>query len=344
MEKDLKDLTLPQLEALTAALGQKNFIARYIFTFIHQKAASDIDHLTTLSKPFRAQLASQGYYISHLTTVEKFTDPDGTIKYLFELPDSNRVESVVLFDEKRTTLCLSTQAGCAMNCVFCATAKIKFKRNLSAAEIADQLYIVEKDGCKVTNLVYMGMGEPMQNYDNVIRSVAIINSSHGRNLGIRHITLSTCGIPDKIDALANEDLQPRLAVSLNAPIDSIRSQLMPVNEKYPIQTLLASVIKYQLKTGQRVTFEYVMLKDLNDSANHAQRLIKILKPIKCNVNLIEYNPHPACRLQPSPPEKIKNFAQILNDAGIETVIRFKRGRTIKAACGQLGATWLTPEI
>ena len=343
MEKDLKNLTLNQLKELTAASGQKDFIARYIFNFIHEKGVTAIEDITTVSKSFRAKLSSQGYYISSLKIIEKFTDPDGTIKYLFELSDSNRIESVVLFDEKRTTLCISTQVGCEMNCAFCATAKIKLERNLTAAEIIDQLYTIEKNGCKITNVVYMGMGEPMQNYDNVIHSAEILNKSQGRNLGIRHITLSTCGITEGIKALANEDIHPRLAISLNAPNDSIRSSLMPVNKNYPIRTLFAAVTEYQRKTNQRVTFEYVMIKNINDSPNHAAQLIKILKPIKCNVNLIEYNPHPACKLQPSTAIDIRNFARILNNAGIETVTRFKRGQTIKAACGQLGATWLRPE-
>ncbi|OHB60534.1 MAG: hypothetical protein A2167_06275 [Planctomycetes bacterium RBG_13_46_10] len=227
-----------------------------------------------------------------------------------------------------------------MGCKFCATARVKLRRNLTAAEIVDQVNIVQSDTGRISNVVYMGMGEPLLNYNNVLKSVRILNHPAGKNIGIRHLTISTCGIVPGIKKLANEDIQPRLAVSLNAPTDSLRTKLMPINAKYPIAELLKAVRFYQEKTDQRVTFEYVLIKELNDSAEHARMLIKLLSGIMRNVNLIEHNPHPGCGFVGSDNKRIKQFASILERAGIETTIRFRMGRGIKAACGQLGADTL----
>jgi 23S rRNA (adenine2503-C2)-methyltransferase len=341
MDRDLKNKTLGELEDIAKSFGQKNYIASYIFTFIHSKNAVCISDITPLSKTFRENLIEQGYYISRLNTVQTFTDPDGTVKYLFESPDGGRFEAVLLSDGKRKTLCLSTQVGCAMGCVLCATARLKLTRNLTAAEITDQLNIIRKDTGKISNVVYMGMGEPLQNYDAVLKSVRIINHAEGKNIGLRHLTLSTCGIADAIRKLAGEDIHPRLAISLNAPNDELRSKIMPVNRKYPLAAVMSAIKYYQLKTRMRVTFEYVLIKDLNDSPSHARMLVKLAHQVKCNINLIEYNSHPHCPFVASGRETIKRFAQVLDDAGIETVIRFKKGRKIRAACGQLGADLLT---
>ncbi|MCJ7778730.1 MAG: 23S rRNA (adenine(2503)-C(2))-methyltransferase RlmN [Sedimentisphaerales bacterium] len=333
----MKNKTLSELEDIVEDFGQKKYLAKYIFTFIHSKNAAEVRDISPLSKAFRTELAEQGYYISGLNTVQIFTDPDGTMKYLFELGDGNRIETVLLLDGKRKTLCVSTQAGCSMNCVFCATAKLKFRRNLTTAEIADQVNIIQKDRGKINNVVYMGMGEPLQNYDAVLKSVRILNHPEGKNIGIRHLTISTCGDAEGIRKLAEEDIRPRLAISLNAPADALRTRIMSINKKYPIAKLFAAVKYYQLKTGERVTFEYVLIKGLNDSRVHAQMLAKLVHQVKCNVNLIEYNPHSHCLFAASGRETIKQFTQILDDGGIETTIRFKRGRKIRAACGQLGA-------
>jgi 23S rRNA (adenine2503-C2)-methyltransferase len=337
---DLKDKTLDELEKIVADLGQREFLAKYIFQFIHTKNISDISQITTLSKIFRQELVEKGYFISKITILEKQIDKDKTTKYLFQLHDGERIETVLLHDVRRKTLCVSTQAGCNMNCAFCATGKIKCKRNLTAGEIADQVNAVEADAGEINNLVYMGMGEPLLNYENVIRSVEILNHPEGKNIGIRHITISTCGIIPMIEKLANQERQPRLAISLNAPENSLRTQIMPINIKYPLDELIKAVIHYQEKTGQRVTFEYVMIKDLNDMPKHANMLIRLLRNISCNVNLIEYNPHPDCGFKGSGSAAIKEFASILDQAGIETVTRFRMGREIKAACGQLGSDWL----
>ncbi len=398
MEKDLKAKTIEELEQIVISLGQpfdfaqggerakrvepKKYLAEYIFSFIHDKGIGEISQITPLSKALRSQLAEQGYFISQFKIISKLTDPDGTIKYLFELSDGNQIETVLLFDEgppdkdireqapmqtyggRRRTLCISTQVGCAMNCAFCATGKIKLQRNLSAAEIVDQVNIVEtSNGCdtrlverrtlnatgtgratsrrntRIANVVYMGMGEPLLNYDAVVRSIRILNHPAGKNIGIRHITVSTCGIVPAIKKLADEEIRPRLAISLNAPTDALRNKLMPINTKYPIKDVLAAANYYQRKAKQRVSFEYVLIKGVNDKVLHAQMLAKLLRAIRCRVNLIEFNPHRLSEFESSGGERIRKFADVLKDASIKTTIRFKKGQSINAACGQLGADW-----
>jgi len=337
MTQELKDKTLDELEQLVATLGQKKYLAGYIFSFIHQKRITDILQISPLSKSFREKLVGAGCTICRLVKVRTLLDPDGTLKYFFELPDGKRIETVVLTDDGRKTVCLSTQAGCAMNCAFCATGKLALSRNLTAAEIISQLNAVEDDNHKINNLVYMGMGEPLENYDAVVRSVRILNHPKAENIGVRHLTISTCGIPPGIERLADEAVHPRLAVSLNAPSDSLRTRLMPINKKYPIASVVKAVRTYQLKTNRRVTFEYVLIKGLNDKTQHARMLAKLLAGLKFNVNLIEYNPHPGCKFIGSDKDVIRRFAANLEAGGIETVIRYRRGQKIKAACGQLGA-------
>ena len=337
MDKDLKNNTLSEIGNIVEKHGRKKYLAKYIFSFIHCKGAAGISDITPLDKGFRSELTGQGYYISNLKAVRILEDPEGTKKYLFEMGDGNRIETVLLLDGDRKTLCVSTQAGCSINCTFCATAKLKFQRNLTSAEIVDQVIVAEADNGKINNVVYMGMGEPLLNYQAVLKSVRILNDPQGKNIGIRHFTISTCGEVKGIRKLAEEDVRPRLAISLNAPTDALRSKIMPINKKYPIAALLEAVKYYQMETAERVTFEYVLIKDTNDSTLHAQMLTKLLRYVKCNVNLIEYNPHPHCLFEASDRTTIKRFTQVLEEAEIETTIRFKRGRKIKAACGQLGA-------
>jgi len=337
MSLDLQDNTLGELQSLVTGLGQKKYLAGYIFKFVHTLNARTLSDITPLSKAFRARLADEGYFISPLKVVERPSDPDGSAKYLFELGDGERIEAVLLPEEKRRTLCVSTQVGCAMGCVLCATGRIGLRRNLTAGEIAGQVNAVEQDTGRITNVVYMGMGEPLENYDAVLRSIRILNDPAGKNIGIRHITVSTCGIAPAIRRLAQEDVKPRLAISLNAPADVLRNRIMPVNRTYPTAELLEAVRAYQGATGQRVTFEYVMIDHLNDSVAHARLLVKLLRGIMYNVNLIEHNPYPGCALAGSSRERIARFARVLKDAGVETTTRFRLGRGIKAACGQLQA-------
>ena len=337
MHKDLKGRTLQELEKVVLGLGQRKYLAGYLFKFIHVQNGYDIADISTLSKAFRARLVEQGYVISRLRMVDCRTDRDGSAKYLFELGDSERIEAVLLPEEQRKTLCVSTQVGCALGCAFCATGRIPFRRNLTAGEIVDQVNAVEEEGGKITNIVFMGMGEPLENYDAVLKSIRILNHPAGKNIGIRHITISTCGIAPAIRQLADEEIQPRLAISLNAPADALRSRLMPINRRYPLAELLEAVRAYQARTRQRVTFEYVLMEKVNDSVNHARMLVKLLRGLVYNVNVIEHNPYPGCEFVGSGRERIRRFASILKDAGVETTTRFRMGRRIQAACGQLQA-------
>ncbi|MBC8378298.1 MAG: 23S rRNA (adenine(2503)-C(2))-methyltransferase RlmN [Planctomycetes bacterium] len=343
MDPNLKNKTFSDLLELVVSYGQKPFCAKYLFSFIHQKDATAISDISPLSKSFREKLSNDGLTIAGIELLEQHDDPDGTIKFVFGLSDGAKIESVRLKDDDRNTLCISTQAGCRMGCKFCATGQLQFQRNLTAAEIADQVYKAEKICGRISNLVYMGMGEPLDNFDEVMQSVEILNHKDGRNIGIRHITLSTCGLPDAIKQLALLNLQPRLAVSLHAPNDLIRAKLMRIGSAYPLGDLMASLKTYQNATGNRITIEYCMIDTLNDKTEHARELVKFLRPLKINVNLIELNPFPGCPFKAASADHIRTFAKILSDAGIETVIRFKRGRSIEAACGQLGATWLKQE-
>lgn len=343
MDKDLKSKTFEDIEDIVVALGGKKYLAKYIFSFIHSKDVVDIDGISPVSKEFRANLISEGYYISRLVMVEKFVDPDSTVKYLFALGDGCRVESVLLTNGtgvKRRTLCISCQAGCRMGCVFCATAKLKFERDLTAGEIVDQVNYAVADSGKINNIVYMGMGEPMDNYDEMMRSVHILNHHAGNNIGQRHITVSTCGIVEGIDRFAQEHLQVRLAVSLHAANDEVREKIMAIGRKYPLADLMTALRRYQLETKRRVTLEYCMIKGLNDSDGDARAVVGLVKGLKTSVNLIEYNPHDGCDFQASGRERIAGFLDVLMKGGVETVVRYKRGQHIKAACGQLGATWL----
>ena len=339
MIKDLKNYTFDELEALVIDLGAKKYQAKYIFSSIHAKDVVSIDEFTTLKKDFRARLADDGFYISSIETVEKLVDPDGTIKYLFGLADGVRIESVLLTNNDRRTLCISCQAGCRMGCTFCATAKLKFRRNLTAAEIVDQVNAVSADIGTVNNVVYMGMGEPLDNYDEVMRSLRILNHHAGKNIGQRHLTISTCGLPDEILRFADEKLQVHLAISLHCATDDERVQIMPTANRYPLKELFEAIRGYQAVTRRRVMFEYCMIKGVNDSDDDARAILKLLKGLNANVNLIEYNRHPGCKFKPSSRQRIGAFFDILMQGGIETTARYKRGQKIKAACGQLGATW-----
>jgi len=339
-------MTQAEIEELVLSMGEKKYHGKTIFSFIQDRGINEIDELTTVSKAARNSLKEAGYFISGIKTVEIFSDPDGTQKYLFELGDGARIETVSLNDERgRRTLCISTQVGCRMNCQFCATAHLHFKRQLSAGEITSQVIEAERQGgSRISNVVYMGMGEPLDNYENVMKSIYILNDAAGKNIGARHITISTSGIISGINRLAEESLQVRLAVSLHAPNDHIRQKIMHIAKRYPLDELMKAVRNYQEKTGRRVTFEYVLIKDINDSETDARALVKLLGRIKCNINLIEYNPHELCDFLPSERKRIERFQRILQASGIENTMRFKRGRSIKAACGQLGASWYTSQV
>ena len=337
MSQDLKNYTSGELRQVFASLGQREYLAEYVFTFIHQKDCGEIAEISPLPLALRERLTGEGYFISRLKTLKKLTDPDGTMKFLFQMEDGQAAEAVRLDDDGRSTLCLSTQVGCRMGCAFCATGQLTFQRNMTAGEIVDQVYRIEADSGKAQNLVYMGMGEPLDNYDEVMRSLAILNHPKGRNFGIRHITISTCGLAEEIERLADEDLRPRLAISLHAADPIKRSQIMKISKAQPLARVMEAVQAYQQKTNKRVTFEYCMIRNLNDGRRDMDLLIELVADCSANVNLIELNEFEGCLFKASPPSVIRTFAEGLQKAGIETVIRYKRGRNIKAACGQLGA-------
>ena len=343
MDKDFKNKTIEELEQIVETFGGKKYLAKYIFSFIHAQDIVQIDGLTTLKKDLRQKLTDQGYYISELELVEKFVDPDGTVKYLFEMADGVRVESVLMTSKERKTVCISCQAGCRMGCDFCATAKLRFKRNLTAAEIVDQVNQIAKDVGTVNNVVYMGMGEPLDNYDDVMRSLRIINYHAGKNIGQRHLTISTCGIPEAIDRFANEKLQVHLSISLHSARQNKREQLMSIANKYDLREVISAVKRYQQKTNRRVMFACCMIAGFNDSDEDARKIIKLLEGINANINLIEFNEHPGCDLAPSSNVRVARIMDILMKAGIETTVRYKKGDEIKGACGQLGAALLEKE-
>ena len=336
MDKDLKNKTYQELEDILVGFGGKKYLTKYLFSFIHAQNALSLEDVTPLSKKLRDRLTQADYHISQLQTIKRFVDPDGTVKFLFEMGDGNRIEAVLLTtDTDRRTLCVSCQAGCRMGCDFCATGKMKFKRNLTAGEIADQVNQAAEHLGKINNVVYMGMGEPMDNYDHVMRSVRILMHHAGRNIGQRHITVSTCGIPEGIEKFAREETQVRLAVSLHASDDATRGKLMAVANKYPLGDILNAVDDYQRITRRRVTFEYCMIEGLNDRDQDANAIARLLRGIEAGINLIEYNPCPGSMLAPSSRDRIQQFKDILTHHGYETIIRYKRGQSIMAACGQL---------
>lgn len=338
MDKDLKNKTLSELQQIVEKLGGKSYFAKYIFSFLHVHNINDIDLITTLPKELRTKLIDDGCFISQLKIIEKLTDPDGTVKYLFETTDGQKIESVLLDETGRKTICLSTQIGCRLGCKFCATGYLKFHRNLTAGEIIDQADTISADSdCKINNIVYMGMGEPLDNYENTLKAVRILCDQSGKKIGIRRQTISTVGLPDGIRKLADENIYPRLAVSLHAVDDNLRKQIVPAAGKYPLPELINAMKYYQQKTERRITIEYCMMEGINDSLDCVRKLIQLLKGLKVSVNLIEYNPHSGADFKAAARERIKAFKDTLMQSGIETIVRFRRGRSIKAACGQLGA-------
>jgi len=329
---DLRGLSLDELERLVSP----RFRASQVFSWAQKKGVGSFEEMRNVPKDVRAAL-SERLAITPLKTAGEQTSSDGTVKYLWALSDGSHVESVLLDDEGRKTACISTQSGCRMGCAMCATASVRFARNLSAGEIVGQVIQIAKKAGRISNVVYMGMGEPFDNYDNVLKSVRILNHPKGKNIGQRHITISTCGLIPQIARFAEEKLQVRLAISLNSANDDVRSHLLPVNRKYPIDRLLAAARSYSKKTGRRVTFEYILIDSLNDSEDDAGDLARLLRGMKANVNLIEFNSFPGCAMKPPARGTTRKFRAVLEKAGIEVSERYRRGRDIDAACGQLRA-------
>lgn len=333
MPKDLRALTLAELTGQLARLAQPSFRAKQIFAWVQQKGVTSFDQMANIPKELRAKLAGH-FQVAGLKSIKTAGDAE-TRKFLWQLPDGLTVESVLLDDEGRQTICLSSQVGCKMDCAFCATGRIRFKRDLTAGEIISQVLATEAEVGTVDNLVFMGMGEPLDNYDNVLKSIRILNDPAGRNFGLRRITVSTSGLVPAIDRLAREGLPLKLAVSLNAADDKTRDQLMPINKKNDLRRLIPALAGYIEASGRRGTIEYVLMKDINDSPADARRLAELLHGLKVNINLIAFNPWRGCRFEAPPPQAIKAFRQILERAGFEVVQRYIRGQHFGAACGQL---------
>ncbi len=333
--KTLSGLTLEELEQITQDLGATKFRARQIHNWIYLKSVKDIDEMTDLSLKFRQELKSIAK-VSDIKIKVKQVSQDGTVKYLLEFPDGECVETVLMrFDNRANlTACVSSQIGCAVNCSFCATAKRGFIRNLTYKEIVEQVLTIQRDtGLKVTNVVFMGQGEPLLNLENVLKAMEIFNESF--QIGARRLTVSTSGIIPQIVKLADMDMQSTLALSLHAPNHSVRAKLMKIEDKYPMDKLSDALKYYNEKTGRRITIEYLLIKDLNDTVEAAKQLAAYLKDIKCNINLIPYNPVGENDYKRPSNNSIMRFKSLIEHSGKKVTVRLERGADIDAACGQL---------
>ena len=339
MEKiNLKGLWIEKLEGILDKLGEKKYKAKQIAKWIYNKGVSDFAQMTDLSKELRRKLAEIAY-IDKLKLIKKQTSKiDQTEKFLFELSDGKKIETVLMREKERVTLCISTQAGCALNCIFCATGSMGLERNLSAGEIVDQIICAKehlKEDEKITNLVIMGMGEPLLNYENTLKSIRMIQSELGLSLSAKRITLSTAGIVPRIYKLADEGLKIKLALSLNAPDDELRKKLMPITKKYPLSKVMETLKHYAKTNDTRITFEYVLIKDINDSKEQALELAKLVRGIPCKINLIPYNPVKNCPFEKPDEETLQKFRDILYPRAPAVTLRKSKGEDIQAACGQL---------
>ena len=335
---NLKNLSLQEMEDLVSSLEEKPYRARQIYEWVFQNDVSSIGEMTNLSKNLRNQL-SELSYISRLSIADKRVSKDGTEKYLLMLEDGNSIESVLIPDEDRLTLCISTQVGCKLNCAFCLTGKGGFIRNLNHYEIIEQILSVRREKKDIINIVLMGMGEPLDNYENVIKSIKTMISPHGLKIPAKRITLSTSGLIPEIKKLAKENLKINLAVSLNASDNETRDKIMPLSKKYPIEELLKTLKEYPLPPNRRITFEYVMIKRLNDSIEDAKKLSNILKGIKCKINLIPFNSYEGVDYEAPDYKNVEDFRNILISQHYTTIIRKSKGADISAACGQLRGKW-----
>jgi len=329
--------------ALAAARGLKGYRLYQLYRAATRELVDDLDAVTTWPKELRESLAQAGLSLeSVLPVTEQRSSDEQTTKVRFRLADGAEVEAVLMeHHRERNTVCISSQAGCAYGCAFCATGQAGFTRQLEATEIFDQARFfarrLARDGRKITNVVFMGMGEPLANLDAVMDAVALLNDPHGFGLGHRHITISTVGLVPQIDRFADAGIQVNLAISLHAPTDAIRGSIMPVNKRWPIAELMAAVERYIAKTNRKVFFEYVMLAGVNDAPDDARALAKLMKGSLYHVNLIPYNPTPDAQLDASRERQIWNFAALLEAEGVAVTVRTPMGRDIAAACGQLRA-------
>ena len=333
--KNIKDYNLEQLKDELESLGEKKYRAEQIFKWIYLDKVNSFDEMTNLSISLREKLKNN-YSINNFKVIKRQVSSDGTQKFLFDILDGNAIESVLMKYHHGNTICVSSQVGCKMGCKFCASTGIKFVRSLSAGEIVEQVLAVEREsGEKISNIVFMGIGEPLDNYDNVIHAIRIINNPKGLNIGARHISVSTSGIVPRIYDLAKENIQCTLSVSLHATNNEKRSQMMPINKKYSIEELIKACKDYINITNKRISFEYALAKDNNDNLEDAKQLVSLLKGMLCHVNLIPINKIENGNFVKSSNENIIKFRDYLNDNGIVATIRRELGSDIDAACGQL---------
>jgi len=332
---DILSFSIEELTKQIDALGEQPFRAKQVYKWLHKKHAQSFSEMTDLSKTLRDKLQSK-FYIQGIVVEKKQVSNDGTEKYLFKLQDGNFIETVVMKYKSGVSVCISTQVGCRMGCSFCASTQSGLIQNLSVGEMLQQVYTVEREiGQPVDSIVLMGIGEPLDNFDNTISFLKIITSEDGRNLGQRNISLSTCGVVPGIEKLANCNFGLTLSISLHAPFDEMRNEMMPINKVYPIEKLLAVCKYYQKMTGRRISFEYTVIPGLNDTHTCAVELKKILRGIISHVNLIPLNYVEGTRFSSSSEQDAYVFAKELEDIGVVVTVRRKLGQDISAACGQL---------
>ena len=333
--KSIKDYNLEELKKELIDIGEKPFRAEQIFKWLYQEKVTSFDEMTNLSLELRKKL-EENYTMCNYKILKKLKSKDGTIKYLFDVLDGNAIESVLMKYHHGYSICVSSQIGCKMGCKFCASTGIPFVRNLSSGEIVEQILSIERDeNIRISNVVFMGIGEPLDNYDNVVNAIHIINHPKGLNIGARHISISTSGLVPKIYKLAEENIQCTLSISLHATTNEQRSKMMPVNNTYHIEELLQACKDYIEKTNRRISFEYALAKENNDNLEDAKRLVKLLKGMLCHVNLIPINKIENGKYTKSTNENIMKFRDYLNEHGIVATIRRELGSDIDAACGQL---------
>lgn len=333
--KNIKDYNLEELKKELQSMDEKTFRAEQIFKWLYQDKVRSFDEMTNLSLDLRNKL-KQNYTICNYNILKKQESKDGTIKYLFDVLDGNAIETVLMSYHHGYSICVSSQIGCKMGCKFCASTGINFIRSLTSGEIVEQIIAVEQDqNIRISNVVFMGIGEPLDNYDNVVNAIHIINNPKGLNIGARHISVSTSGLVPKIYQLADENIQCTLSISLHATNNEKRSGMMPVNNVYPIEELIQACKDYIANTNRRISFEYALAKDSNDNLDDAKELVKLLKGMLCHVNLIPINKIENGQYSKSTNENIMKFRDYLNDHGIVATIRRELGSDIDAACGQL---------
>ena len=333
--KNIKDYDLEDLKKEFTEMNEKPFRAEQVFKWIYESKVTSFDEMTNLSLELREKL-KENYTMCNFKILRKQESSDGTKKYLFDILDGNAIESVLMSYHHGYTICVSSQVGCKMGCKFCASTGINFVRSLTSGEIVEQILAVERDNnIRISNVVFMGIGEPLDNYDNVVNAIRIINNPKGINIGARHISVSTSGLVPKIYKLAEENIQCTLSISLHATTNEKRSSMMPVNNRYPIEELLQACRDYIEKTNRRISFEYALAKDNNDNLDDAKELVKLLKGMLCHVNLIPINKIENGAYTKSSNENIMKFRDYLNAHGIVATIRRELGSDIDAACGQL---------